>query len=382
MIGVQGGADELETWLFERALPLWWDAGADHRHGGFHESLDREGSPVLAPRRARTQTRQTWVYATAGVMGWEGPWRAAVEHGLNYLFDRYVRPDGLIRTLVSPRGDPLDDIPRLYEQAFALLALAGAAHAGVAPVAMRDRALAMIAAIEREFGFGGHSFREADRLRPFQSNPLMHLFEASLAWAEIDAAPIWRELGDSLADLALTRLVDRTSGALREFFDANWDPAPGPDGRIVDAGHQFEWAWLLDRWGRRRAGPQVLPVVRRLFEIGSGPGVDRARGVAINTLDDSLAPLDRDARLWPQTERVKAAALMIRIGESAERNLNERELTDAIAGLCRYLAPNGAWLDRLAADGGFADGPSPATSLYHIVGAVAAVSTPAAARSS
>ena len=35
-------------------------------------------------------------------------------------------------------------------------------------------------------------------------------------------------------------------------FDADWRPLAGLTGRLVEPGHQFEWAWLLERWSRLR----------------------------------------------------------------------------------------------------------------------------------
>jgi len=71
------------------------------------------------------------------------------------------------------------------------------------------------------------------------------------------------------------------------------------------------------------------------------------------------------ARLWPQTERLKAALLL------AERNPDDRaaylaEAAAALAGLELYLRPNGTWRDKLNPDGSFVDEPAPASSFYHI----------------
>ncbi len=41
---------ELHRWLFDRALPLWWEVGADRAGGGFYDSLDDEGRPMAAAR--------------------------------------------------------------------------------------------------------------------------------------------------------------------------------------------------------------------------------------------------------------------------------------------------------------------------------------------
>ena len=102
---------------------------------------------------------------------------------------------------------------------------------------------------------------------------------------------------------------------------------------------------------------------RRLIEIGEGLGVER--GVAFFSLDQTLAPRDRSARLWAQTERFHA-------------HLAAGRWEDAIKGadgLQRYLdvPVPGLWRDRLLPDGSFVDEPAPGSSLYHIVSAVSAL---------
>ena len=365
-------ADDLGHWLFDAALPLWWSTGADHANGGFEELLDLEGRPVVAMRRARVQARQVYVYATAGAMGWRGPWQAAVDHGLDYFIARYFRSDGLVRASVSPVGAPVDDGPVLYDQAFGLLALAAAETGPDGAKATGPRARALLAAIDGHFSLDGLGYRSGDPARPFQSNPHMHLFEAALAWMAIDPSTIWSELAARIANLAMTRFVDGSSGGLREFFDERWGPAAGVDGTIVEPGHQFEWAWLLYRWGRRTGTAAAITVADRLFEIGASHGIDGGLKVAINAVDDRFAPLDPSARLWPQTERIKAAVLATESSRSG-RDRQLLEAIDGIAGLKLYLLPNGTWRDKLNPNGLFIDEPAPASSLYHIIGAVAEV---------
>ena len=177
-------ARRLRRWLFGAALPLWWTVGADHEGWGFREKIDLDGRPVDEPRRARVQTRQAYVYAMAGVLGWPGPWREATRHGLDGLVARYRRPDGLYRTLVAPGGEALDETAMLYDQAFVLLALATGRT--VRPSADAE-ALALLDAIEAHLRHPAGGFREAGE-PPFQSNPHMHLFEACLAWIETKQA--------------------------------------------------------------------------------------------------------------------------------------------------------------------------------------------------
>jgi mannose-6-phosphate isomerase len=203
----------------------------------------------------------------------------------------------------------------------------------------------------------------------------MHLFEAALAWEALDPDPAWSGLADEIATLALTRFIDVEGGFLREFFDAQWNPAAGAAGEVVEPGHQFEWSWLLARWARLRGRSDALQAARRLYAVGAEHGVD-ARGVAFDELNPALAPARPTARLWPQTERIKAALLFAELADSpAERAEHEAEAASAGRALQLYLDTplKGAWRDRLDPDGGFVDEPAPASSFYHIAAAVDAL---------
>lgn len=363
---------ELLDWLFGRALPLWWEVGADRTRGGFYESIALDGRPTEADRRTRVQARQTYSYAEAGRLGWTGPWREAMNHGLDYLFSRYRRPDGLFRTKVRADGSPADDQAVLYDQDFLLFAMAAVFRAAPERTELPGEARTLLHALLKHFDDGGPGLKEADA-RPYQSNAHMHLFEAALAWSELDGDPLWPATADRVAELALSRFIDGETGGLREVFGPDWSPAPGPDGRIVEPGHQFEWAWLMQRWGKLRGREDACAAAKRLFEIGSGPGVDGARGVAFFSMTDDFAPLDPMARLWAQTEWIKAAAILAEAAEGeAERGRLQAETVAAAKGLMLYFdTPTpGAWRDRLLADGTWVDEPSPASSFYHIICAI------------
>lgn len=360
--------DRLKTWAVGAAYPLWWETGADHKKGGFFEKLDMEGAPVDGPRRGRVLPRQIYSFAIAGDLGWTGPWREAVEHGLAFYLSHYRRPDGLFRTLIGPNGESLDETADLYDQAFAMFALAAVAK--VLPV-RADEAKAIATAVreklvaERKHPAGGfHNFNQPTA--PLQSNPHMHLFEAMLAWNEVDGDPAWRALADEIAELALAKFIQAESGQLREFFDLDWNAAPGVEGRICEPGHQFEWGWLLLRWGKLAGRPDATKAALRMIDDAEAKGVDLARAVAINALLDDFSIHDDGARLWPQTERIKAAVL------AAETTGDAKYWEMAAAGaegLMTYLRTPlpGLWRDKYQPDETFVEEPAPASSFYHIV---------------
>jgi hypothetical protein len=127
--------------------------------GGFFEKIALDGTPVEAPRRARVQPRQIYSYAVAGLLGWDGPWKQALEHGLDFYLSKYRRPDGFMRTLVASDGSPLDDKVDLYDQAFGLFGLA------MASSVLPERADLPALAVEPAPGALRHAQAPGRRLR-------------------------------------------------------------------------------------------------------------------------------------------------------------------------------------------------------------------------
>jgi mannose-6-phosphate isomerase len=361
--------ESLQRWLCHDAYPLWWERGADRMYGGFHESLQLDGSATNAPRRARLHPRQICAYSIANQLGWSGPRVDAVRHGLDFFLAHYRRPDPLIRTLVAADGSPLDDRAVLYDQAFALLGFA-CAYQVLADESLRQHARDLLdelrAGLSNGIGFEESPSQPAPRL----SNSHMHLFEAALAWMELDADVRWQRLASEIAELALTGLIDRDSGFIREYFDARWQPLPGIEGQIVEPGHQFEWGWLLLRWYERTRDEGVKDAALRLIDLAELHGVDHGRGVAITSILCDRSVLDPVARLWPQTERLKAACLAATTTRKAEY---WTMVVASARGLSKYLDTPlpGLWWDKMDIAGSFIAEPVPASSLYHIVGAVA-----------
>lgn len=361
---IVAGARNFADWLRLRALPLWSTMGLGSQ--GFAEALSIDARGLEIPSRSLVQARQTYVYAAAGRLGWTGPWREAVGAGLGALATRFSRDDGSVRAAIGRDGAIIDDTVRLYDQAFVMLALATAHTAGV------DREGAERDAVRRREALGAMAhpqggFREAGA-HPFQANAQMHLFEASMAWEAISADPAWAQLSDQIADLALSRFIDPRSGMLREFFDEHWAPAAGEDGRLIEPGHQFEWAWLLTRYSLARGRVDALQAARRLYAVGRA-GVGERSGVAQDALNDDGSIRSARARLWPQAEWLKAALLLAEQSRDGERTALLADAAGALRALWSYLTPHGLWRDKRLPEGQFVDEAVPASSFYHIMAA-------------
>jgi len=363
---------QLRRWLVQEAYPRWISSGWDRAGGGFYERLGAHGPVVTDARRARVQFRQIFAFARAAAFGWHEHVRERVIDGLDHVYARYRRSDGLMRTLLGPDGAVREERALLYDQAFALLALAEAHRLLGSAAGCAHRATELLEALMRRLGGtpGLRADTESDAQAPCLANPHMHLLEAMLAWRDLDASPQWSRLAERIVDLALGRWIDPANGALREAFAQQADGTLVRSG-AVEPGHLFEWAGLLLRFDM--TGVPVRAAARRLAQIAEAHGVHH--GFAVNALNADLSVHDADARLWPQTERIKTLARL------AQDEGGWSSVREAIGALRAYFLPaSGLWLDRRLPDGAFVEEPSPASSFYHIIEAVSTLEDVFAAR--
>jgi mannose-6-phosphate isomerase len=370
-------AAQCRNWLFGAAAPLW-SAPLSRTPGLgeiflFPERLSIRGERDACPQRLFVQARHVFSFCEMGRLGWTGPWREMVGESMNFLLRAGRRPDGAYIHTFDANGAPLDTRADLYDQAFMLLALA---HAGRA-LGRNDffaAAEALDDALEAQWRLphGGYWEGEIASCPPYRQNPHMHLLESFIALHAATGAMRWRKRAEHIAELCARFFVDPASGALTEYFDDALRPLPGAEGKVVEPGHCCEWAWLFEtlaQWGV----PDAAKISGRLVAFARQYGVDSQRGVAINEVMTDGAIRNADARLWPQTERLKAAlARLRRTGEAAER----LEAQAALAGLISYFdAPTpGVWRDKWRADGSWVEEPAPGSSLYHITCALAELS--------
>ena len=359
-------AEDARQWLFEIAGPRWAEAERPVNEL-FAESLTVNGIPTNAPQRVLVQARQIFSYCEIGRLGWKNDWKTPTETAINYLIANGQRADGFYIHRFDSDGSILTAEAALYDQAFMLLALA---HAGRA-LNRRDlfvEAHRLTDLIEAKWRHpnGGYINGDADTGRRLQ-NPHMHMLEAFIALYTCSGDTRWEKLAQEIAILSRKHFIDQKTGALLEYFDDHLTPLAGLDGKLVEPGHCFEWAWLFERLAEQ--DPQWIKLSDQLTSFARRFGVDDARGVTINEVLANGALHDSTARLWPQTERMKAAlARLRRTGNPAEAE----EVAKAYRGFKLYLvtpAP-GTWRDKLQHDGTWIAEPSPGSPFYHITCAI------------
>jgi histidinol-phosphate phosphatase family protein len=364
---LQTRAAKAKAWLFDHALPLWLTQGFDPETGLFQERLNLDGTPAVAlPRRVRVQARQTFVYALAGDLGWEGPWRQAVEAGATTLLTRGLRSDGGTRFQLAPDGTPLDEQRDLYDLAFVTFALA---HAGRALQRADYLAAAerLIDWLEAHWSHPAGGFLEGDitPTPPRRQNPHMHLFEAFLALHAATGKVVHLDRAGRIATLFEQLFFDAEAGALPEYFDDAWRPLPDQTGRIVEPGHHFEWSWLFHQL-HKAGGPDHRGVAERLRVHAEVYGVDPSSGVTFDEVFVDGVPKARTSRFWPHTERIKANVARYEDRRDPVAAANVAQAFDVLMTYCAGLTP-GLWRDRRLAEGGFVEEAAPASTFYHAI---------------
>ena len=354
----------LARWLHEAAWPTWLAHGVDRARGGFFEALDLHTRTCVAPfRRLRVVARQITVFSEAHCAGMAGAGEA-VRLGLAFLDRHAAQADGGYAWRYDLDHRPTDLTRDLYDHAFVLLALSSAS-AVLGAGALQARARELLGWLDSAFPHAHGGYLESlPPALPRRQNPHMHLLEALLAAYEAFGEADYRVRADELLAVFAGRLFDDETGALPEFFDDRLRPERRDGVFAVEPGHHCEWVWLLHRaasLGCRT--PEMISA--RLMAFVDQHGLDPVSGGVIDMVGSDGRAQSTGARLWPQTERLKA--------EFLRADPSEAKQLQAARALAAYLRPDGLWHERRYPGGALSDEPAPASSLYHLTGAITTV---------
>ncbi|PVM89163.1 AGE family epimerase/isomerase [Caulobacter endophyticus] len=355
----------VNDWLFDQALPFWAEAGVDRVNGGFVEHLTLKAENAHAPfKRVRAQARQIYCFSQAALLGWSDG-AAVADHGWDFLQRHGRREDGAWVRRLAPDGSQLDTTCDAYDMAFVLFAHAWR-HKVTKDPAVEASALATLDALDRTLAHpsGLGWLAEEGDAGPRQQNPHMHLIEAAIELAETTGNERFQAFGRTIAALFGERILNRETGVLREFFAPDWSALDTPAGRIVEPGHQLEWAWILER-----AAPILEIDMSREADLlhahAEKHGIAPVTGLTYDQVDVDGKVILGDHRSWPQTEALKANLAMLE-----GRGLDTRDRIAVCVDnlLERYLAPapTGTWIDQLDSKLKPRVDKIPSTTLYHV----------------
>ncbi len=350
-------------------LPLCRDRFADRVHGGFHERLDLAHHPLPAGgKRLMVQCRQLYVLAHAAVLG-DASGQDAAARGYDFLRRAYPdRAHGGWCFRASDDGAPIDATKDLYAHAFLLFALAWLHRAFAAPDAIALAAETFGTLQARMAAPGGGFWDRAaadwtpDRLLRRQ-NPHMHLLEALLALHAATGEARWLDEATALVRLFLDRFHDAPTATLGEFFAADWAPHP-EQGHIVEAGHHYEWVWLLHRYAAQGGTLDVAAAAEGLYATAGRHGHDPEHGGIHDQIDRTGRVIAATRRIWPVTEAIKAHLARLEAGlpvpDGQPQALIDQLFRD-------FLRPaRGDWVETCSREGAPTATVLPGSTPYHV----------------
>lgn len=359
------------TWAIEQALPLWSSAGIDPHTGGFRERLSFEGAPILeVPHRMMVQCRQISVFSLAHSLGWyEG--EAIVARAAEHLIRTYYQADGRPGWVFSVDldGRPIDARRDTYSHSFALFGLAWAYRATQNPLFIKvvEETLEFLDQDIAARAYGGllDGDVRTDLLR--RQNPHMHFFEAMISLAQATGKDRYLARAGEIFGLLTTRLFQPETGTLGEYFDDTWQPHGTPH-HVCEPGHHFEWVWLL-RWYERMSGRSVERYTAPLYEHAYRYGFDSA-GFVLDEVTLEGTPSKISRRSWPHTEGVKANAVEHEAGRKG-CEARAAALLDKLFNTYLSAPVAGGWVDHIDETGRPLVNYMPASTLYHVLFAIA-----------
>ncbi len=316
------------------------------------------------------QARQIYAFAVSARHGWHPRAHDLAESAFVSMvrdFHRTGGTDGWAFS-IDRFGAVVDGTRDLYAHAFVLLAIAFHAEltGDMGGLALADETLDHLDRNMRS-AVGGYceSLPATSSLR--RQNPHMHLFEALLALWRVSSEERYLERARQLFELFRAHFFQPQHGVVGEYYDEDLKPTADSAGQIVEPGHHYEWIWLLRKF-EAACGDDMQLYVDALYAHANRHGYD-ADGLVVDELmaDGRLHTPSR--RIWPITEAIKANAI-----EAARGRDGAAAKVKSLVGLLRdrFLAqpPAGGWIDRLDARGRAAAEFMPASTLYHLVGAL------------
>ena len=274
-------------------LDFYYPRCLNTEDGGYYNSFRDDGSIAdAATQHLVSLTRLIVNFSAAAMLTDRAEYRAAAEHGLAKLHEDFRDPVHGGYFWILDRRHPRDDSKQCYGHAFALLAYAVAAQAGVAGA---SSALSETFAVleERFWSSADRLYAEEFRrnwspLSPYRGqNCNMHMTEALLAAYEATGDRSFLARAGTIAHRICVDLASRSDNLIWEHYSSDWShdwdynrASPKdlfrPHGFLP--GHFVEWAKLLLVLERHDPQVWMLPRATALFDAALTWGADLAHG--------------------------------------------------------------------------------------------------------
>lgn len=352
----------------DKTLLFLLEYGWDIEYGGLCETLDGQGKNGPEDfRRVMVHGRQLFVFSRWTQVTGDKTFERMADNIFEYLTDIFWDADceGWY-SRVTIDGKPLDFTKDLYAHAFVLFGLLHYSEC-INKKKAKPWIQKTITVLQERFTRPDGSYKEKMN-RYFSDvtgnqrsqNPHMHLLEAALALSNRCESSQYKSLVVSLLKLFNDKFLDKRKLVIREYLDRNFYPDK-EIGHIIEPGHHYEWAWLLDWTAETLDQPQLKDLGARILSRSLEFGWDlEFDGIfdQINLTDVSI--LKSSKRLWPVLELIKALCVY-----PSDHNFIYLNNCLKIV-LERYLKKTGTWIEHYTQDWQMVSDKMPVSSAYHL----------------
>ncbi|MCK4639806.1 MAG: AGE family epimerase/isomerase, partial [Candidatus Marinimicrobia bacterium] len=307
--------------LFSNILPFWQQYVVDNENDGFYGRISNERSvEIAAPKSLILITRILWTFSTVYAYRPEAKYLNLADRAYQYLTEKLLDKEyGGAYWMVNYKGMVIDNMKKMYGQAFTIYALCEYAAAANVPQAL-EKALEIFELIEthnydQEYqGYFEAANRDwsiaedmrlsaADMNEKKSMNTHLHLMEAyTNLYRHSKDVRVKKQLKGMIGNF-LNHIIDAETFHFKLFFDEHWRCKSYG----VSFGHDIEGGWLLTEAANLLGDGQLIERVRdvamKMAEVTLAEGIDANGGIILERNGNGNLLAD-EFYWWPQAEAV------------------------------------------------------------------------------
>lgn len=307
--------------MYENIIPFWMTHTVDRQNGGFYGQITNDlRIEKNAPRGLILIGRILWTFSALYRYDKNEGYLTIAQRAYQYLSDKFIdRKYGGAFWKVSVQGQPVEDLKKIYGQAFAIYAFSEY-YATTGEKAALEEALDIFNLIEKfchdviNRGYLEAANRdwtatenmqlsEVDLNEKKSMNSHLHLLEALTNLLRVSHADLVRSRLREIIECHLDFIINPATNHLSLFFDEHWNRKS----EVISFGHDIETSWLLyeaaEVLGDQALMNKVKPTVLKMIEAIVAEGFTE-EGALIMEKDADGNLLHNRFDWWPQAEAV------------------------------------------------------------------------------
>ncbi|NMC62796.1 MAG: AGE family epimerase/isomerase [SAR324 cluster bacterium] len=293
-----------ENELLKNVIPFWEEHGIDKEYGGYHDSLDRDGSLWDSDKWMWMQWRKVYMWATL----YQSPYKKDryldyAKQGFEFLLSHGKSKDGNYYFGLNRRGEAIIAPHSIYSEAFAVMGAAALYKATNEEKYKIEANSAMAKYISRMDNPKG-LWDKSMPARPSRLSHGVYMILANLGTVVKDCLAS-SDYDDKVAE-AVDMVVKHFWSSKHKVLFENLNPdlsvdLESGDGRHINPGHGLESSWFILQYAERNKRPDLIPQVGTIIKGLLDFGWDKKYGgiyYFMDVLNKPKLELEWDMKLW------------------------------------------------------------------------------------